>query len=181
MGKPELDYRQYQVVGRAKPSEANPDPVTYRMKIFARNEVAAKSRFWYFINRMKKVKRSNGQLLAINEIFPKKNGVARNYGLWIRYMSRSGTHNMYKEYRATTINDAVRQMYEELASRHRARKSSIQIMRTAEVAASATRRNNTKQFHDSNIKFPLAHRQLTTSLKKYKTTFKASRPHTHFG
>jgi len=34
----------------------------------------------------------------------------KNYGIWVRYMSRTGFHNMYKEYRDVTLNGAVEQV-----------------------------------------------------------------------
>ena len=40
---------EYQVVGRHYPTESEPNPKIYRMRIFALNEVVAKSRFWYFL------------------------------------------------------------------------------------------------------------------------------------
>lgn len=40
---------EYQVVGRHLPTEHDPNPKIYRMRIFAPNEVVAKSRFWYFL------------------------------------------------------------------------------------------------------------------------------------
>ena len=40
---------EYQVVGRHLPTESDPTPKIYRMRIFAPNEVVAKSRFWYFL------------------------------------------------------------------------------------------------------------------------------------
>jgi large subunit ribosomal protein L18Ae len=64
----------------------------------------------------------------------------------VRYNSRTGTHNMYKEYRGTTLNSAVEQMYEEMAGRHRAARSNIQILNTAVVPASKCRRAQTLQF-----------------------------------
>jgi large subunit ribosomal protein L18Ae len=41
--------QEYQVVGRHLPTESDPTPKIYRMRIFAPNEVVAKSRFWYFL------------------------------------------------------------------------------------------------------------------------------------
>ncbi|GFY88606.1 ribosomal protein L18ae/LX family protein [Actinidia rufa] len=41
-------FHQYQVVGRALPSETDEHPKIYRMKLWATNEVRAKSKFWYF-------------------------------------------------------------------------------------------------------------------------------------
>ena len=39
-------FHQYQVVGRHLPTESEPSPVVYRMKIFAEDVVKAKSKFW---------------------------------------------------------------------------------------------------------------------------------------
>lgn len=92
-------FHQYQVVGRALPTETEEHPKIYRMKLWATNEVRAKSKFWlvllvlssaftywmpnaslclviivnrfilrYFLRKLKKVKKSNGQVLAINEV-----------------------------------------------------------------------------------------------------------------
>jgi len=44
-----MGLQEYQVVGRHLPTEAEPTPKIYRMRIFAPNEVVAKSRFWYFL------------------------------------------------------------------------------------------------------------------------------------
>jgi len=44
-----MTLSEYQVVGRHLPTEAEPVPRLYRMRIFAPNEVVAKSRFWYFL------------------------------------------------------------------------------------------------------------------------------------
>ncbi|THG23200.1 hypothetical protein TEA_001723 [Camellia sinensis var. sinensis] len=152
-----VTYRihQYQVVGRALPTETDEHPKIYRMKLWATNEVRAKSKFWYFLRKLKKVKKSNGQMLAINEIFEKNPTKIKNYGIWLRYQSRTGYHNMYKEYRDTTLNGAVEQMYTEMASRHRVRYHCIQIIKTATIPAKLCKRESTKQFHNSKIKFPL--------------------------
>jgi len=71
----------------------------------------------------------------------------KNYGIVIKYDSRSGTHNMYKEFRDITLNAAVGKLYAELSSKHRVRKSSIQIISTAIVPAADTKRVNIQQFH----------------------------------
>lgn len=36
----------------------------------------------------------------------------KNFGVWVRYQSRTGYHNMYKEYRDTTLNGAIEQLYQ---------------------------------------------------------------------
>ncbi|KAL6609383.1 hypothetical protein ACP70R_035837 [Stipagrostis hirtigluma subsp. patula] len=169
-------FHQYQVVGRALPTPGDEHPKIYRMKLWATNEVRAKSKFWYFLRKLKKVKKSNGQVLAINEIFERNPTTIKNYGIWLRYQSRTGYHNMYKEYRDTTLNGAVEQMYTEMASRHRVRSPCIQIIKTATVHFKLCKRDNTKQFHNAKIKFPLVYRKVRPPTRKLKTTFKASRP-----
>ncbi|KAE8686555.1 60S ribosomal protein L18a [Hibiscus syriacus] len=143
------------------------------MKLWATNEVRAKSKFWYFLRKLKKVKKSNGQVLAINEKNPSK---IKNYDIWLRYQSRTGYHNMYKECRDTTLNGAVEQMYNEMASRRRVRFPCIKIIKIAIISAKLCKRDNTKQFHNSKIKFPLVVKKVRPPTRKLKTTYKASRP-----
>ena len=61
---------QYQVIGRRtpKPEAAEEKPVLYRMMIFAPSELVAKSRFWYFLSKMRKLKKANGEIVAINKV-----------------------------------------------------------------------------------------------------------------
>ncbi|KAI0497183.1 hypothetical protein KFK09_020405 [Dendrobium nobile] len=110
---------------------------------------------------------------SIFEKYPTK---IKNYGIWLRYQSRTGYHNMYKEYRDTTLNGAVEHMYNEMASRHRVRFPCIQIIKTATIPLKLCKREITKQFHDSKIKFPLVFKKVRPPSRKLKTTFKASRP-----
>lgn len=62
--------------------------------------------------------------LQVNERKPQ---VVKNIGIWLRYDSRSGTHNMYREYRDLTVSGAVTQCYRDMGARHRARAHSIQV------------------------------------------------------
>ena len=50
-----MGLQEYQVVGRHLPTESDPTPKIYRMRIFAPNEVVAKSRFWYFLRYVAKL------------------------------------------------------------------------------------------------------------------------------
>ncbi|KAG8460699.1 hypothetical protein KFE25_011474 [Diacronema lutheri] len=174
-----MTIKTFQIIGRMKPSEKDPAPKVYRMKLFARDDVCARSKFWYFISKLRRVKKANGQILTCHELIEKNTRVVKNYGVWLRYESRTGTHNMYKEYRECSINSAIQAVYNDLAGRNRARPRGIQIIRTVEVKPASCKRVNVTQFHDSKIKFPLAHRVLRVE-KKFKTTFKASRPNTYF-
>lgn len=61
-------FVEYQVIGRHLPSDAQPTPKLYRMRIFAPNDVVAKSRFWYFLSKMRKVKKINGEIVTLNRV-----------------------------------------------------------------------------------------------------------------
>uniref|UniRef100_A0A8C0TP16 60S ribosomal protein L18a n=1 Tax=Canis lupus familiaris TaxID=9615 RepID=A0A8C0TP16_CANLF len=132
--------REYKVVGRCLPTPKCHTPPLYRMRIFAPNHVVAKSRFWYFVSQLKKMKKSSGEIVYCGQVFEKSPLRVKNFGIWLRYDS------------------------------HRARAHSIQIMKVEEIAASKCRRPAVKQFHDSKIKFPLPHRVLHRQHKPRFTT-----------
>jgi large subunit ribosomal protein L18Ae len=66
-------------------------------------------------------------LLTFIQIHEKRPQKVKNFGIWIRYDSRSGTHNMYKEYREMSRTDAVDALYQDMAARHRSRFRSIHV------------------------------------------------------
>ena len=111
------------------------------------------------------------------QIFEKSPAKVKNFGIWFRYESRTGTHNAYKEYRELSLTAAVAAMYQDMAGRSRAKSTAIQILKTSELKPDECKRTTVKQYHSSKIRFPLAHRVAKTP-KHYKTTFKASRPTT---
>ena len=179
--------RHYQVTGRKTPTANDPNPQIYRMKIFAKTPVQAKSRFWYFLHQYRKMKKTTGDILRVNEITEKNPNIVKVYGITLRYYSRSGCHNMYKEFRDTTLCGAVTQLYAEMSSRHRARATSIQIRDTCIVPGPliskdpsvGAKRPSVVEMINSKIKFPLTHRVQRSTSKKFRTTFKASRPSTY--
>merc|ERR1711937_1070684 len=159
-------------VPNAKYAEDTPMCKVYRMNLFAKNKVVARSRFWYFMGRMCRVKKANGQIISVNQIHESSPTQVKNFGIWFRYESRTGTHNSYKEYRELSLTDAVAAMYQDMAGRSRAKAAAIQILKTAELKASECKRPNIKQYHSNAIRFPLPHRIAKTP-KEFKTTFKA--------
>merc|ERR1719440_1791519 len=171
---------QYQIVGRAAPTQKVPVPKIIRMKIFAKNKVLARFKFWYFMKKVQRAKKTGGEVLAMNEIFEKNPNTVKNYAIWLRYRSRSDQHNMYKEYRDTTVNGAVSQMYSEMAGRHRGQAESITIMKTAIIPAAKCRRPHVTCMHDSKLKFPNV-RKLPLVAKKFRNTYCAKRPTTFVG
>merc|ERR1712088_541656 len=173
------DLKEYRVVGRKLPSEAVPNPPLYRCRLFAPNHIAAKSRFWYFISYYKKVRKSAGEILECKRVPEKSPGVVKNFGIWLRYDSRSGTHNMYREYRDVKVANAVTSCYRDMGARHRAGPGSIQIMKVAEVHSSKCKRKHIKQFHDSKIKFPMP-RMVISKSRQNAPRFTSNKPKLFF-
>eukprot|EP00761_Pharyngomonas_kirbyi_P011177 gb/GECH01011202.1/.p1 GENE.gb/GECH01011202.1/~~gb/GECH01011202.1/.p1 ORF type:complete len:195 (+),score=19.36 gb/GECH01011202.1/:1-585(+) len=151
--------KRYFIAGRMIPSQKYPTTSIYKMTIFARNEVQAKSRFWYFLRRMKKVKKANGEILAVRQLQEESPLVVKNFGIWFRYNSSTGVHNMYKEFRDTTITNAVAQLYADMAGRHHAGYNRIQLIKISTVSGSKAIKPITSTFSDPNVKFPIPHRK----------------------
>lgn len=61
-------FTEFMVIGRHLPTEREPTPKLYRMRIFAQNETVAKSRFWYFVRQLRKMKRSTGEIVAVHTV-----------------------------------------------------------------------------------------------------------------
>ena len=110
------------------------------------------------------------------QIFEKKAGSIKNYGIYLRYLTRTIIVNMYKEYRDTTLCGAVSQMYMEMAGRHSAAKESIQIIRTSIVSNADVKRAQIAQFNKAHTKFPKTVCLKRPPNKSLGSTFKAQRP-----
>merc|ERR1712137_1011466 len=121
-------------------TENEPETPLYRMRIFAPDMIVAKSRFWYFLRQLRKFKKTTGEIVSVEEIKERKPMQIKNFRIWLRYDSRSGTHGMYREYRDLTVGGAITQCYRDMGARHRARAHAIQIIRCEAVAANKTRR-----------------------------------------
>nr|UXY87803.1 60S ribosomal protein L18A [Cryptomonas curvata] len=168
--------KEYCVIGRSIPNENTPEPELFAMKIFAQNEIKAKSRFWYFVKKTQKKKKTLGELVTVKRIFEKKNKNIKNYGIWIRFESKSGTTNMYKEYRDVLMSSAIEQMYIEMSGKHKAKWSSIIILRIEELRNKECIRNSTKQFHSYDIKFPIIRNICKSELRGINSNFKSKKP-----
>ena len=48
-----MRYHQYQILGRHLPTEGVPEPKVYRMKLWSTCPVRARSKFWYFLRKLK--------------------------------------------------------------------------------------------------------------------------------
>ena len=63
-----FQLKQYKVIGRSMPTDKNRVPPLYQMKIFAPDKCTAKSRFWYFVCQLKKMKRTLGEIVVCQEV-----------------------------------------------------------------------------------------------------------------
>ena len=52
------------------------------MRIFAPNDVVAKSRFWYFLAKLKKVKKANGEIVSLNKVWSFQRVGEENSRVW---------------------------------------------------------------------------------------------------
>jgi large subunit ribosomal protein L18Ae len=128
---------------------------------------------------LNKLKRANGEILAVNEIFEKSTRHIKTYAIVVRYQSRTGNHNMYKEYRDVSLNGAISQMYLEMSGRHRARHETLHIVRTAVLRkAEDIRRTPSLIYRDEKLRFPITKFIPRSSEKRFRTVFKANRPTT---
>merc|ERR1712218_150352 len=78
---------EYRVIGRKMPTESEPVTPLYRMRIFATDQIVAKSRFWYFLRQLRKFKKTTGEIVSVEEIREKKPLKIKNFGVWLRYDS----------------------------------------------------------------------------------------------
>lgn len=131
--------KEYEVIGRKLPTKKEPSTPLYKMRIFAPDNIVAKSRFWYFLRQLKKFKKTTGEIVSMKQQYETSPTKIKNFGIWLRYDSRSGTHNMYREYRDLTVGGAVTQCYRDMGARHRARAHSIQVS------------NNNHQLHPDSL------------------------------
>jgi len=83
-------------MGRKLPTEQESNPKVYALRLFARNNVIAKSKFWYHLRRLLKTKSAQGQILSVNEIYERRPNHVKTFGIVLKYQSRTGVHNMYK-------------------------------------------------------------------------------------
>ena len=175
-----MNINQYLIFGRRKVADEKEESKVYSMRIFAKNEVVARSRFWYQMRKLNKLKRANGEILSVHIINEKNTRYVKTYGIVSRMQSRTGYHNMYKEFRDVSLNGAISQLYQEMSGNHRVDPQAIHIIRTAVLNKAAdVKRTKSHQFRNAKIKFPVVKTLPRASSKSFRSTFKATRPNTY--
>ena len=79
---------EYMVIGRRLPTEKEEVPVLYRMRLFAPNETFAKSRFWYFVRQLRKMKKATGEIVTVNKVCVERSEFVTNVRLRRRPLRR---------------------------------------------------------------------------------------------
>jgi len=126
--KKKMKVQEYLVIGRKYPTEKENNPKIYRMRIFAPNDLVAKSRFWRHLRTLKKIKSTHGQVLAVHNIPEQSPKKVKNFGILLKARGRNEVKNLYKEYRDISRTGAVRQLICDMAGRYRIRYPEIEII-----------------------------------------------------
>uniref|UniRef100_A0A7S3CMQ9 60S ribosomal protein L18a n=1 Tax=Strombidium rassoulzadegani TaxID=1082188 RepID=A0A7S3CMQ9_9SPIT len=171
------NVRQYWVVGRKLPTEATPEPTCYRIRVFAKNIVIARSQFWYEMKRQNKVRKCQGEIVSVSEIHERKTNSIKLYGIVLKYLSSTGIVNMYREVRSNSLNNAISLIYNEMAGRHSARAENIHIFKTMIInKKDEIRRTEPTQLARASLKFPKITTVKRAPTASHKSTFTAQRP-----
>ena len=128
------------------------------------------------MKRQNKVRKVQGEIVSVSEIFERKTNSIRNYGIVLKYRTRTDIVNMYKEYRDNTLVGAVGQMYSEMAGRHSARAESIHIIKTVTPLDKDVKRDQTRGFVKKSLRYPKFTLSKRPPTANHGSTFKASRP-----
>ena len=137
----------FQVVGRFVPNqkygEDDPQCKVYRMKIFAKNKVVARSRFWYFMGRLCRVKKANGQIVSVNQVRAPP--------------QRARPHACSPPHRALA-SYAARPLRRSLRSRRRRSRTLASGSGTTRVPARTTRTRSTVRLRSPTLSTPSVRR-----------------------
>ena len=125
--------RQFLVYGRALPTASEASPAVIVVRVTAPNASVARSRFWKLNMLDHKLKRSRGEVLQVQEVHDRSSTVAKNFGVFLKYRSHTGVHNMFKEFRDVRLAGAIDQMYNELGGNYKASAERVEIVKTTEL------------------------------------------------
>lgn len=155
----QFEYKEYKILASQQPTEKTPSPTIFESSVYAKNTVAARSKVSQLLKRKYKIK--NALFLSITETKEENpEFLVKNYGVQFVYQSKSGKHNMYKEFRALCRADAVGMLYHDMAGRHRAKPEDIKIISVEELEVKDLRRLNVLQFARGNVEFPVFRKKI---------------------
>merc|ERR1712072_121987 len=122
--------RTWLVYGKAYPTEKEENPKIVCTKTYGPNEVFAKSQFWKINREQHKLKSAAGEVLRVREVHEKNTKTVKAYGIYFHYRDNTSFRNAFKEFRATSLNAAMTQLINEMASRQKINRESIQVIKT---------------------------------------------------
>ena len=171
--------RCYLVYGRKNASKTDENPKVIVSRVYARNAAFAESKFWKINRSLFKIKKSNGRVLKVQEVGEKSVNKIKNFGIFYKYRSHVGTHNSYKEVRATSLSAAMQILYAELGSNHKVDNTRIKIIKTSELKDNQLRVRNPRcvsWLKTDKIAFPIWKKTARASEARYDSTYTTQRP-----
>ena len=60
--------KEYNIIWRMMPTENQPNPPLYKLRIFAPDHVTAKRRYWNYVTSLKKIKKTQGEIVSLQEV-----------------------------------------------------------------------------------------------------------------
>lgn len=81
----------------------------------------------------KKIKKSQGEVLRVQELFDSGKVTTKNFGIYLKYRSDVGTTNLFKEFRDVNIKGAVDQLYNEMGGNYKVSRERVEIVRYVEL------------------------------------------------
>ena len=171
--------RQFLVFGRRKPTQEGEQTQVCVSKVFAPNEAFARSHFWKLNARKHKLKKSRGEIIKVQEVHEKNTTAAKNFGIFLKYRSRTGIHNIYKEFRDVSLAGAIDQMYNEMGGNYKIDAEKVEIINTTVLNDDQLGVRNPRCLQWNNteaIKYPLWKKTARRTNSKYNTMFAAKRP-----
>eukprot|EP00477_Mikrocytos_mackini_P000729 GAHX01000781.1.p1 GENE.GAHX01000781.1~~GAHX01000781.1.p1 ORF type:complete len:191 (-),score=40.88 GAHX01000781.1:29-568(-) len=145
--------RRYEIMAIESESKGEAKPKMYKLTVFAKNLVQARSRFWNDLKRTMKIKKSIGKIVSEKDTTDYSTESIRNFAIKSRYTHKGKIVESYREYRTLSTPGAVRELYDELKSRHSIKKELIQILEIKEVADEELVKEKVKRFTVEGLEF----------------------------
>ena len=147
----------------------------------AQNSAFAKSKFWKIMRTQNKIKKSQGEVLRIQEVHGSSKVEARNYGIYLKYHTNVGDKNMFKEYRAESVKSALDQMYNEMGGNYSVSRDRVDVIKTVELTEEQLRIKKPRclQYKETaSLAVPVWKKNARPSLPQFRKSFVKVRPTT---
>merc|ERR1712224_224151 len=142
----------------------------YKMRIWERGRVQARSRFWTFLKSTRSIKTTLGRIIYYNKLNDCEFSV-NIYGIWFRYRARCGNVIIYgyREIFSASARHAVYNIFKKMVTFLKGLNSRVNILRLCSIEPKYVRSPNVLQFskHINEIPPPdmrLRHLYYTNSI-----------------